>query len=544
MLSLLKTKRTKTIITILLCIFSLFCLSTIAYSAFSATMNITGLAHSRIEADVRITDFSLHEVVNATSKYEEFSKDTISSQIEFKENAYVTYKIKVINYGNTNVGIYDITGFPENITYEIIDYKLQDEICNINGKCNNYAEKEFYIKIVGSNIETLITLTFDFRVFHNIKYTNFLNSYTEKVLSGSNLVLDLSNEEIQFIEIKANEQINYNYNNKTLTVQNIICDIEIVGIKQAIYTFEYTDSYQTFTVPYDGIYKIELWGAQGGGTSSYPGGNGGYTAGELSLNKGETFYVYVGETGQTSAKIVFNNGWKTAYFYSGTYAGGGATDLRLISGHWSDFESLKSRIMVAAGGGGAITYHSQLPGGAAGGLTGYNGGVYCSYAPASGTTSTGGTQYQGGSNGLGDHIATYTGNNINLFGNITYFYYSGNLNGKELSFNNINDTQYQLLVNKVKFWNTFKNNLTNKDYSQNIFYSKLSIHEKIILLILCIDPNLKLLQIYQDECTINKLKERCLNEYGFYCKDLFRLEELYRERFCNSLTIDKWQKRK
>jgi len=132
----------------------------------------------------------------------------------------------------------------------------------------------------------------------------------------------------------------------------------------------------------------------------------------------------------------------------------------------------------------------------------------------------------------------YTNSNIDYTNIIVY-------KAKELiSFNNINDTQYQLLVNKVKFWNTFKNNLTNKDYSQNIFYSKLSIHEKIILLILCIDPNLKLLQIYQDECTINKLKERCLNEYGFYCKDLFRLEELYRERFCNSLTIDKWQKRK
>lgn len=30
--------------------------------------------------------------------------------------------------------------------------------------------------------------------------------------------------------------------------------------------------------------------------------------------------------------------------------GGGATDIRLVSGEWNDFESLKSRIMVAGGG--------------------------------------------------------------------------------------------------------------------------------------------------------------------------------------------------
>ena len=48
-------------------------------------------------------------------------------------------------------------------------------------------------------------------------------------------------------------------------------------------------------------------------------------------------------------------------------AGGGATDIRLVANDWDNFESLKSRIMVAAGGGGAT---NLTAGGAGGGLEG------------------------------------------------------------------------------------------------------------------------------------------------------------------------------
>jgi len=67
------------------------------------------------------------------------------------------------------------------------------------------------------------------------------------------------------------------------------------------WTFDYTGREQEFKVPYDGIYKIELWGAQGGGTTSYSGGAGGYTSGEISLNKNMLLYLYVGENGSNAS---------------------------------------------------------------------------------------------------------------------------------------------------------------------------------------------------------------------------------------------------
>ena len=48
-------------------------------------------------------------------------------------------------------------------------------------------------------------------------------------------------------------------------------------------TFNYTGSEQTFQASKSGIYKVEVWGAQGG----INGGKGSYTSGIISLSKNE-----------------------------------------------------------------------------------------------------------------------------------------------------------------------------------------------------------------------------------------------------------------
>ena len=50
-----------TIITLIISIIFLVFFTSIVYSAFSSTMNIYGIANARVEADVRITDFSLYK---------------------------------------------------------------------------------------------------------------------------------------------------------------------------------------------------------------------------------------------------------------------------------------------------------------------------------------------------------------------------------------------------------------------------------------------------------------------------------------------------
>ena len=174
-------------------------------------------------------------------------------------------------------------------------------------------------------------------------------------------------------------------------------------LQEKNFYFSYTGQYQEFTAPMNGIYKIELWGAQGGNVSSYSGGLGGYTSGNIKLNKDEKLYIYVGEQGISNSPQTrtWNGGGYAGYnsdnqYYNGS--GGGATDVRLVSGIWNDFDSLKSRIMVASGGGGASIENKNTSwyssGGSGGGLEGLTPSIISS--SSSSHNGTGGTQTSGG----------------------------------------------------------------------------------------------------------------------------------------------------
>ncbi|MCI8620837.1 MAG: hypothetical protein HFJ50_03370 [Clostridia bacterium] len=128
-----------------------------------------------------------------------------------------------------------------------------------------------------------------------------------------------------------------------------------------IYKFSYTGGMQQFEAPYTGYYQMECWGAKGGSASG-AGGNGAYTSGNIYLEKGEKLYIYVGQEGGNLQTLTFNGGGSGGTMYS-CRSGGGATDIRLEKGEWNNFESLKSRIMVASGGGGSVGAEYKCNGG-------------------------------------------------------------------------------------------------------------------------------------------------------------------------------------
>ena len=141
-----------------------------------------------------------------------------------------------------------------------------------------------------------------------------------------------------------------------------------------IQEFEFTGNVQTLVLD-PGVYRYEVYGAQGGGDG---GGQGGRSFGDHVIYDENTIYIYVG--GRNS----WNGGGAAGDAYSGEssygltgYCGGGASDIRLND------TNIDNRIIVAGGGGGGI---ASKPGGAGGGLTG--GG-------------TGGTQTSGYAKGQG-----------------------------------------------------------------------------------------------------------------------------------------------
>lgn len=154
--------------------------------------------------------------------------------------------------------------------------------------------------------------------------------------------------------------------------------------------FKNIDSDQVFIVPKTGKYRIELWSARGGKSSTYEDteeyiedlrnqsyGKGAYTSGDIYLNAGEVLYVQVGGRGE-DAQLIKDDDRLTGFGYpsiggKGGYngggsgyddpentaggGGGGATDIRLVGGSWNNFDSLKSRIMVAGGAGGMSRFY-------------------------------------------------------------------------------------------------------------------------------------------------------------------------------------------
>ena len=110
---------------------------------------------------------------------------------------------------------------------------------------------------------------------------------------------------------------------------------------------------------YPGIYKVELWGAQGGNvTGEAEGGHGGYAMAIIPFRKSETMYFYLGAAGiESSSGFTGNpvNGGGNGNYYRTTHkaaSGGGGTDLRKN-------QSLYSRVLVAGGGSGATSFQNS-----------------------------------------------------------------------------------------------------------------------------------------------------------------------------------------
>ena len=121
---------------------------------------------------------------------------------------------------------------------------------------------------------------------------------------------------------------------------------ELNRYSQTTTSLSSTDGTQEFIVPYGkaGWYKIELWGGAAEGadpTSASTEKKAGYTSGVIYLEENTHLYFQIGSKGGTGGTPNNTNSVKA----------GGATDVRLVGGNWSDESGLASRIMVAGGGG-------------------------------------------------------------------------------------------------------------------------------------------------------------------------------------------------
>ena len=195
--------------------------------------------------------------------------------------------------------------------------------------------------------------------------------------------------------------------NSIVDIVNGICSIQ----SGYVWDFEFDPDEdgqgqeQTFTVPCDGTYRIELWGASGGAGTSVgnplSGDLAGYTSGTIDLYNNNILYVYVGQKGKdypSGSGGGYNGGGNGNNVYSSLYAGGGgggATDIRYNG------ESLNDRIMVSGGGNGGR--NSGISGGLTSQTSGYQFGIGQNYLESAAGGGAGGYYGSTQSNASGNN---------------------------------------------------------------------------------------------------------------------------------------------
>ena len=136
-----------------------------------------------------------------------------------------------------------------------------------------------------------------------------------------------------------------------------------------------------------GKYKLEAWGASGGGRNP---GKGGYSAGTVTFANETTVYIVAGQSAGT-----YNGGGIGCHGY-----GGGATHFATANGELAALSNNKNSVLLVAGGGAG---GSSGAGGAGGGAnqSGTTGGNGCGTKGEGATVSGPGNAYFSGSFGKG-----------------------------------------------------------------------------------------------------------------------------------------------
>ena len=300
--------------------------------------------------------------------------------------------------------------------YEVLGEEKDTLITYLNPTGLTEGNIIHIIEITSDKIDEISSATINLRNVAVLNEEIAVVYYDEEKEEWNFIDSGYINEESELV-LENNYIIPFAINNNEVLEQ--LCNT-LAGTK---WTYSYKNSAQEFTAPCKGLYKIELWGAQGGNTTysgfAGTGGKGAYTTGDIILEENKNLFLYVGSKGSdginsratTLIAGGYNGGGSNGSKDAASAAGGGATDIRLISGAWNSTDSLRSRIMVAGAGGGSGIKNVGAPGGA-GAATTLTGKLY----------GYNGTQTSGGAKGTGaTHDSNGTSGGFGYGGNGGYY---------------------------------------------------------------------------------------------------------------------------
>jgi hypothetical protein len=253
-----------------------------------------------------------------------------------------------------------------------------------------------------------------------------------------------------------------------VNVHNDIINVRNAFSEDGVYRFSYTGSIVEFTVPTSGTYKIEAWGAKGGGGTTPVGPPGAYSKSFVFLNKDERIKILVGEKGypgyndgtfiycggggggtfiakdRTPLCVAGGGGSCSHYAYSTiqSHACGQATQLSASFGTGQATLKMGGKATSLSGGGGGFDGkgddssgggkggNSFISGGARQTLGTYNGGAYAYGGFGGGASNRGYTNYCGYASGGGGYTGGSASSNVQTQGGGGGSYFEGTYNNE------------------------------------------------------------------------------------------------------------------
>lgn len=180
----------------------------LSFASYSTNLSIDNIEVAiKQEKDIRITNFY---PIESTSNISSYNVDSVHTKLYLPNpESTVTYKVDVTNISPYALQIENINVFPENITYELTDYELNENLCDntkSSNECNQGVKKSFYITFKykengydSSNqtgeylVDAKFTWGFNFRVdFHSNYQDNTLTDETTTQLIPYNTSFPLA----------------------------------------------------------------------------------------------------------------------------------------------------------------------------------------------------------------------------------------------------------------------------------------------------------------------------------------------------------------
>ena len=195
-----------------------------------------------IKKQIRVTGINVDDttdgVISKGEKY--YINKLMTSFILPNSTSTITYRIEITNFGIQEMGIYEITGLPDYLTYELSNYELKDKICDEDGKCNSGIVKDDILLTIKYSDQTInpsiinhnISLDLKFKNMYVVTYNGITNDgYPTSIIEGDTLKINFGKYAPSGIKIYNNgvEANDYIYSNGILNDYVMENNIEIVN---------------------------------------------------------------------------------------------------------------------------------------------------------------------------------------------------------------------------------------------------------------------------------------------------------------------------